>query len=237
MSEINAWGCGNATETQRRELAGTIVRQALDDAVEPLTDAVAAFLRRPLSPASFHAFELALVCLIRALGRAILQATVNVLEPDDPQLLPKDLVFECGGYRRRSTKTRNQHVATRFGTIFLRRRGYRSWQASEGSIFPLEMLLGLVEGITPALADQMGRWTADAGASQQAVLALLRTECDVAMGVKRLRAFTQQLSESMSELREESYVDALLAALSEAKSKPGKPQAGAQRRTRRHHTS
>jgi hypothetical protein len=78
------------------------------------------------------------------------------------------------------------------------------------------MLLGLVEGITPALADQIGRWTADAGASQQAVLTLLRTECDVAMGVKRLRAFTQQLSESMSGLREACYVDAVVAALAEA---------------------
>jgi hypothetical protein len=48
------------------------------------------------------------------------------------------------------------------------------------------------------------------------VLDILRQECGVAMGVKRLRACTAQLSDALSELRQVHQVDLLLNALENA---------------------
>jgi hypothetical protein len=83
------------------------------------------------------------------------------------------------------------------------------------------MLLGLNQGVSPALVDWLGRRMAEAGASQQRVLELLRQECGVVMGVKRLRACIERLSDAMSELRETHQVEALLAALAEAQKSSG----------------
>jgi hypothetical protein len=94
-----------------------------------------------------------------------MQGVLNALEPERPETLPRDLWFECGGYRRRADRTRNAHVATLFGSIVLWRRGYRSWERTDKSIFPLEMLLGLTAGVTPGLADWLGREMAAAGGS------------------------------------------------------------------------
>lgn len=159
-----------------------------------------------------------------------------MVEPETPDELSRDLWFECGGYRRRNQKTRNPHVATLFGTITLWRRGYRSWEASERSLFPLEMLLGLVEGVTPALVDWLGRKMAEAGSNQTRVLQLLREECGVAMGGKRLGACIDQLSSAMAELRETHQVEALLDALEKAQESRGS-RASSQCGPRRNHTS
>jgi hypothetical protein len=78
------------------------------------------------------------------------------------------------------------------------------------------MLLGLNESATPALVDWIGRHLAAAGSNQAAVIELLRSDCDVTMGVKRLRACARRLSESMSEVRQKHQVEALLGALAEA---------------------
>jgi len=155
------------------------------------------------------------------LGRRLLQAMLNALEPDDPLRLPTDLWFESSGYRRREEKTRNAHVGTLLGTVVLWRRGYRSWEQDGGSIFPFEMFLGLTESVSPALADWLGRQMAEAGATQQGVLKRLKSECNVAMGVKRLRACTEQLSDALSELRQAHQVDVLLNALKEAQASRG----------------
>jgi hypothetical protein len=78
------------------------------------------------------------------------------------------------------------------------------------------MYLGLAAGVSPGLADWLGRKMADAGASQSRVLEMLRQECGVAMGVKRMRACTEQLSEALSDLRQVHQVDLLLNALENA---------------------
>ncbi len=151
MDQLNSWGHGHATAHQRHQVAYRLVREALDQVEPKIVQAVELFLATPISPNSFYAVELALLVLMRTLGRMILQATIQSLEPDDPQLLPRDLYYQCGGYRRRNEKTRNQSIATRFGNITLWRRGYRSWERGGKAIFPLEMMLGLTECVSPAL--------------------------------------------------------------------------------------
>ena len=49
---------------------------------------------------SLFQFETALLILLRELGRLIMQATLQSLEPA-PAMLPADIYLQCGGYRRR----------------------------------------------------------------------------------------------------------------------------------------
>jgi hypothetical protein len=137
--------------------------------------------------------------------------------------MPHDLLWDGGGYRALRDKTANRHVATLFGTICLMRRGYRYWHAgvAEASVFPLELALGLVEGVTPALAERICRQMAEAGATQSRVIAWLKCEHGVSMGIKRLRALTEAVSQGMSEFQLESQVATLLSALRMASEGPG----------------
>ena len=200
MNNLNAWGLDSATDDSRVQEAQRLVDAVLVRARQPLIDAVTFFIEKPICPLTLMAFEIALLGIVRELGRQLLEGVLNACEPGGPDELPKDVWFECGGYRRRNQKTANRSVASRLGNIVMYRYGYRSWQVGDGSIFPLEMLLGLNHSATPALVDWIGRHIATAGSNQAAVIELLRTDCGVTMGVKRLRQCTQQLSESMEAL-------------------------------------
>ena len=221
MNHAIGFGLSDATPLHQTQLAEQLVDAAWDAMRAKFIAVVLSFLSEPLSPSAFFGFEMALLAVVREFGRLLLEHTIHALEPSSADLLPQDLWWECGGYRRRSEKTRNPHVATRFGTVVLWRRGYRSWDASDCSLFPLEMYLGLTSGVSPGLVDWLGRKMADAGASQARVLEMLRAECGVCMGVKRLRTCMEQLSETMSELREVNQVDHLLEALEKARCSNG----------------
>jgi hypothetical protein len=165
---------------------------------ERLLPAVMQFLSQPVTPERMLEFERHLNNCLRELGRQLLEWTVNACEPEEADESPHDVKSGTTGYRRLREKTPNRHVATLFGTIILWRRGYRSWDRGDGEpvLFPLELQLGLVEGVTPALADRIGRRMAEAGATQQTVLDWLGREHDVAMGVARLRRLVDQLAEN-----------------------------------------
>ena len=171
----------------------------------------------PVTPAMLFHFELIVFTLLREFGRVLLEKLFNSLEGDGSEL-PHDVMFSGQGYRRLGKKTRNQHVATLFGKVCLWRFPYRFWErgVNEPCIFPLELQFGLVQGVTPALADLIGRRMAEAGATQKRVLQQLREEHAVSMGVKRLRKLVSALAEGLSEYREASQVEALLQALQEA---------------------
>jgi hypothetical protein len=225
VNDLNVWGLNQATHEQRTREAERIVDAVLAHVRQPLIDAVVVFFEKQISPLALMAFEITLLGLVRETGRQLLEGVLNACEPSQAAQLPKDVWFECGGYRRRNEKTANRHVASRFGDIVLHRYGYRGWQAGDGSVFPLEMLLGLNHSASPALVDWIGRHIATAGSNQAAVIELLRTDCGVTMGVKRLRQCVKQLGESMEEFRQEHQVDVLLEALKRAagSSGPRKP--------------
>lgn len=174
-------------------------------------------LRAPLTPSVIWHLELTLLALLRELGRLLLERLFNGLE-DAPAELPRDVLYLGQGYRRLGKKTRNQHVATLFGKICLWRFPYRFWERDvpERCIFPLELQLGLVEGVTPALAEVVGRQMAQAGATQQRTLDLLRQDYGVSLGVKRLRKLVAALAEGLGEHRQAGQVDLVLKALQQA---------------------
>jgi hypothetical protein len=210
MDDLNGWGHQHATDARRKALAEKIVEQGFAAVRPQLTAAVQAFLAQPISSTALYRFEPALLMLVREIGRLILQAAVQALEPVDSLALPKELYFQCGGYRRRAQRTPNRSLATRFGNITLWRTGYRSWQRGEETIFPLELMLGLVENVSPGMLDWIGQTLATAGMSQQATLAEIEQATGVSMGVKRLRACTEALAAALEPLRQTHQVDALL---------------------------
>ena len=158
-----------------------------------------------MSPAAALKFEQELAQRARELARAATEFAYNQLEADEPQALPPHVHHEAGQYRRLNQKTPNREVATLFGKITLWRHGYRYVQrdVAEPTIFPLEISLGLVEGATPALASAAGKALAEAGATQEVVLARLKAQHGVEWGVKKLRAVAENLSAGMDRLRRE----------------------------------
>lgn len=218
MDQLNGWGHQHASEQTRIEIAGRLVDTALAAIRQPLVEAVASFIGNPITAANFLALELMLLNLVRELGRRLLQAVVQSLEGQQPDSFPKQLYFDCDIYRRRGDRTRNANIATRFGNIVLWRTGYRG---REETIFPLEMMLGLSHGVTPALLDLIGKTLASAGMSQQATLAVIQEQCGIRMGVKRLRKCLASLAEGMEPLREAAQVDKLLQLLTAADQSSG----------------
>ena len=201
--------------SERAELADRILDEAWAAARPELHRALCGFLAFALTPIAVYEFEKLLWLLLRSLGRLLMERALNCLEADTREQMPHDLLWDGGGYRALRDKTANRHVATLFGTICLMRRGYRYWHAgvAEASVFPLELALGLVEGVTPALAERICRQMAEAGATQSRVIAWLKCEHGVSMGIKRLRALTEAVSQGMSEFQLESQVATLLSKL------------------------
>ena len=119
-------GLGPATTAERTRIVEQLVEQSWEQARPLLVSAIQRFLSSRVSPTTLLTFELSLVSAVRELGRALLAATLNSLEPTDPTLHPRDLMQGGIGFRRRNEKTANQNLATCFGTITLYRRGYRS---------------------------------------------------------------------------------------------------------------
>jgi hypothetical protein len=209
--------------SERAELADHILDEAWVAVRPELHQALCGFLAVALTPIAVYEFEKLLWLLLRRLGRLLMERALNCLEAETREQMPHDLLLDGGGYRALRDKTANRHVATLFGTICLMRRGYRYWHAgvAEASVFPLELVLGLVEGVTPALAERTCREMAEAGATQSRVIAWLKCEHGVSMGIKRLRALTEAVSQGMSEFQLESQVETLLSALQKATESSG----------------
>jgi hypothetical protein len=159
--------------------------------------------------------------LTRELGRQVVEATYHQAEAACAAA-PR-VVYEGGEYARLVRPTARQ-VATLFGPIRLRRHGYRYVErdVSEPLVFPLELALGLVQGVTPALAEVAARALAEAGATQQAVLERLRGEHGVGLGVKRLRALAADVEAELTPHRRQQQVRQLSAWLERAQQSAGK---------------
>ena len=155
----------------------------LSDVLQPAWDRIHALVeglrQRPLSPLATAQFEKELQQATREVGRLVAQWTYNHLEPDDTQALPPQVHAEGSRFRRRTQKT-PQQLSTLFGTITLRRMGYRAGPADgEPVLFPLCQALGLVHGATPALVERVAHYQAQSGATQKQTLTRLRQEHNV----------------------------------------------------------
>ena len=194
------------------------VRRTLEPLLRQIVKTVITFLHNEVSPTSSLQFEEGLKQILRDVGRIVAEWTYNHVEPDDPRSLPHDVHCEASGYRRLNRKTPNRHVATLFGKITLWRFGYRDWQRDGGepALFLLERQLGLVGGASPALASAAGRYLAEAGATQGAVLNRLRREHGVVWGTKKLREVAAHLADAMQPFCRTFQAEKVLAWLKQA---------------------
>ena len=197
---------------------------SLDAAVaavhEQLRTLIATFHGEPTTPVGTYRFERDLQAVLQELGRRLTQVTYNRLA-SDAATTPSHATFEREWYTRVRTST-PQNVWTLFGQIRVQRFGYRPSSAGEPMWFPVAHQLGLVHGASPALVDRVGQWMAEAGATQQRVLARLRAEHGVGWGVKKLRQVTETLSDDLVVHQRDAQVEPLLAWLTKAEASTGR---------------
>ncbi len=201
---------------------GNELQEIFEEHHRQMTARVLALLSGEIIPEATFQFEEDLEQMARELNRLVTELAYNHAEPKTADALPKHIRFECGLYRRLNQKTRNQHVATRFGKITLWRFAYRDDETGDRCIFPLEMQLGLVEGATPALADRVARYMAETGATQRRVLERLKQDHGVSWGIKKLLAFTHVQAGRMESFRHAMQVARVLELLQQARNSKGK---------------
>jgi hypothetical protein len=185
---------------------------------------VCGFLLQPISPESFLQLETQLAEALREAGRKMIEFAANQCEPEPAEDTPHDVTYQGGGYRRMNHKTPNRCIDTTFGRITLWRRGYRYWHRddSEPTIFPLELILGIVEGATPALAGEISRRLGEGGATQRRVLEQAKRQFGVSMSVDRLRNLAKGVSAAMERFRQQYQVRKLLELLHQAHTSRGR---------------
>jgi hypothetical protein len=194
----------------------------LEAALGRIRDLVERFRREPVSPLAAAQFEKDLQHATREVGRVVTQWAYNHVEPDVASALPREVRFEGSTFRRLAQKT-PQEVSTLFGTITLRRLGYRAAPAEgEPVLFPLCRTLGVVQGTTPALLERVAQYLAESGATQQRTRTRLRQEHGVALGVKRLRQLIDWVAAAMEEHRTEAQAEQVLRWLEQAQASRGR---------------
>jgi hypothetical protein len=196
------------------------------DVLQSALDRIHAVVERlrqgPLSPLATAHFEKDLQQATRELGRIVAQWTYNHLEPDDKQALPAQVHAEGSRFRRLTHKTPRQ-VSTLFGTITLRRMGYRAAPADgEPVLFPLCRALGLIHNATPDLVERVVHYQAESGATQKQTLTRLRQEHGLNWGVKRLRQVIAFVAQALEGHRTQTQAEQVQCWLQQAQASPGK---------------
>jgi hypothetical protein len=190
--------------------------------LERLLQLVQTFREQPVTPRATCHFEQRLQGEVRELARRVTQWAFNHLEPVDSATLPRHVIFENCPYTRLPRPTPTT-VATLCGNIRLWRVGYRpTHKTGDPAVFPLAQHLGLLQGTTPALAERVARYQAEAGATQRQTLQRLRQQHGVAWGVKKLRHVTATLATALDEQRHDVQVAKLLELLTAAAASRGR---------------
>jgi hypothetical protein len=183
-----------------------------------LTDQVAAFLAGEPTPSATFALERDIAVRLRDAGRAILEYAYNLAEPA-VEACPPRVRFGGETYRRRR-KSPNT-LGTVFGPVVVRRCVYECLEPGERCLWPLELRLGVVAGLaTPALAERVGRWSADH--DQSAVRALLYAEHGVSWSVTSLRTVAAAVRDGVAGPGEHARVERLGELLAAADQSSGR---------------
>lgn len=193
-------------------------------AFDPEFERLAAdFLSQAITPNATFDFERQLELRSRELCRKVFEVVCNAAAAQADAATDR-VRYDGDDYRRLNRSTPNRHLATRFGTITLNRHLYRSCDKDSGNpcISPAEMALGLMQGATPALAEAATRYFAEAGATQASVLARLKEQHGVAMGVKRLRALAAERAAVVAESQTSRRADRVLELLKQADASRGR---------------
>ncbi len=214
--------------------AGSLVRTIVDQEISgivgkivsqlqtELTSVVAGFLSTGVSASGMLKLENRLAECVRESARKILQWLVANLEPK-LEKMPGAVKHKGKNFRRLAEKTDRTSVLTCcFGNIELSRARYR--QGRDGkTIFPLELLLGIEAGFTPAAANMIGKQFATSGSSQRRTKEMILERTGVSIGNEKLRKLTSLLAESFEPLREATQLQELMQLIKDARKRGENP--------------
>ncbi len=179
------------------------------------------FLASPPTPSQAHKFENQLHEILGEVGRQLVQWFFSRLEPPVDQM-PGTLSYREQSHRRLPEKTIRENIVTRFGKITLTRARYRRGRAGR-TIFPLEILLGIENGFTPAAADRVAKQFAACGSSQGRTLEMIADQMRAKIGTEKLRRLIGTLANGMEPLREQAQVRKLIGLIDQARQNKEKP--------------
>jgi hypothetical protein len=152
---------------------------------------------------------------LREGGRQVIERLFSELEPAVEEM-PGGIKLRKKSYRRMTEKTRRSGVLTRFGKIEIVRARYRRGRSGR-MIFPLELLLGIENGFTPAAASRIGKQFAATGSSQGRTLEMIDDQMGERIGAEKLRKLTQTLVDGLEPHRETAQVEKLMNLIEEAR--------------------
>ena len=156
--------------------------------------------------------------LLRDAGRDVVDHAFHHAEPAAADC-PARVRFGDETYRRR--KKAPNTIGTLFGPIAVNRCVYECLDEGEACLWPLELRLGIVAGLaTPALAERVGRWSADR--EQDAVIELLQAEHGVSWSVTSLRKVAEAVRDGVAEPGEAARVGRVVELLAAAADSAGK---------------
>lgn len=206
---------GSLIRTITEQEISEIVRKIVAQLEVNLTSVLSGFLSAGVSAVGMLKLENRLAESVRESARKILHWLVSDLEPELEEMPP---VIKRNGknFRRLSEKTDRRSVVTCFGNIELNRARYR--QGSNGkTIFPLELLLGIEAGFTPAAANMIGKQFATSGSSQGRTREMILERTGASIGNEKLRKLIGVLAESFEPLRESTQLQELMRLIKEAR--------------------
>lgn len=198
------------------------IRSIVDQAFSTLRNAMVELLSNFASgPTAGKTLELEQMIFTRLLetGRNVLEPLFNSMEkPASDQ--PPAIDHGQNNYRRLQDR-KPQDVVTRFGKIILMRSRYRRGRKGK-LIFPLEIVLGLQRGFTPAAASLVGQQFAGTGSSQARTIDFAKQHLGSSIGPERLRKLGQHLAEQMQPFQHSCQLDELQRLLDEAEKSEAK---------------
>ncbi len=176
------------------------------------------FRSRPITPLTLYQFEKSLRASLDAVGHAILEQTLNELEPKDRAEAAPKVRYHKERYRinKRTPAT----LATTFGSIRVWSFLYLNEEDGEPGLHPLHVRLGVEAGATPLLAERVARWAVDH--SQREVRQRLEAEHGVRWSNDHLRKVLGEFRRRLMPFRAEAQTALLLHWLQQAEASRGR---------------
>ncbi|TWU40384.1 hypothetical protein Poly51_63980 [Rubripirellula tenax] len=208
-----------------RAIADSEIQSLLDQATgtfrQQAAELIEQFAGDPPTAQKTNDLENNLYEQLRQLGCRLIQAIFSLLQPE-PQDTPGTVSFRGKSHRRIRGTTIRRDILTRFGKISLIRARYRRGRRGR-TIFPLEILLGIEDGCTPAAASRVGQQFAACGSSQGRTLEMIADQMGTNIGTEKLRRIVATLAGDMQPHGQQARVDKLMELIEKARKDGKKP--------------